>query len=736
MACAAGVASLLVATLAPIRVIAADPITFSNFAGAESPLNESGAWVPMFSMSPDRVQFQKNNRAYADSYIGTHNNHPAARTTAAVPADHYSEIVVGHIGSNRAYVGPMVRVQTGGAAVDSQYTWWASLAGGDNLALYRFECDGTGYTAKWLIPHSPVADGDRLRLIARGPVIYGIKNGLRDFIYNTGRDPVRYDGGTTGILAYSAGPTLTDATIASWSTGAAPASSGTWASSTFDGAEDPLDEGDRWYPLPGSSGFKKAGGLAMSNNPYEMSNLSGVWGIVPPPTQYSQVTLGPVDQSSGGGVVVRIDRSNIGPTGWLLFMWADSTRNGSGIFKLNPVGDATLVRPFFPIIVPGDKWRLAASGNTLEVFRNGVSQFTYTTDGSYPSGDVGIHAYSKLFTFEAWEGGETPPAPAAITDFAPTSGPVDTSVQITGTAFSGASAVTFNGSSASYTVISDTSIQATVPPGATTGPISVTTAGGTANSANNFTVTASPPTITSFAPASGPVGTSVQITGTAFSGASSVTFNGVNASFSVTSATMIQATVPSGATTGPISVTTPGGMANSASNFTVAPTITSLAPTSGPVGTSVQINGTNFGGASSVTFNGVSASFTVTSSTTIQATVPAAATTGAISVTTPGGTATSASNFTVMVRLSVTKTSTLGVGHGTVASTSSPGSANQIDCGPNCSVDFAYGTVVTLTATPALLSIFDGWTGCDSDAGSTCTLTMKSARTVTARFLP
>ena len=667
MASAAGVASLLVAALGPITVSAAGPITSSSFAGAEDPLRENGAWVPLFSMSPDHVQFQKNNGAFANSFNGAHNNHPSARTTAAVPVDQYSEIVVGHVGTNRAYVGPMVRVQTSGAAVDSQYTWWASLAGGDNLELYRFDCNGTSYSAQRLTPNTPVADGDRLRLVARGPVIYGIKNGVRDFIYNTGKDSVRYDQGTTGILAFSAGPTLTDAKIASWSTGAAPVSSGTWASTTFDGTEDPLDEGDRWYPLPGSRefNFKKAGGVAMSNSPYEEGLFSGVWGITPPATQYSEVTLGPVDPSSGGGVVVRIDRTNIGPTGWLLFMWADTSRWGSGIYKINPVGDTlTMVRPFSPTIAPGDKWRLAATGNTLEVFENGVSQFTYTTDGSYPTGDVGIQAYSKAFTFEAWEGGEL-----------------------------------------------------TSPP-------------------------ATPPTISDFAPTSAPVGTSVLINGTNFGGAGSVTFNGTNASFSVTSATAIQATVPPGATTGPIGVTTPSGTANSAGDFTVTaspsspPTVTSFAPTSGPVGTSVQINGTDFDGVSSVTFNGVSANFTVTSSTTIQATVPAAATTGTISVTTPGGTATSANSFTVMVRLSVTKTSTLGVGQGTVASTSSPDSANQIDCGTSCSVDFAYGTVVMLTATPDLISLFDGWTDCDSSSGTTCTVTMNSARTVTARFLP
>ncbi len=149
----------------------------------------------------------------------------------------------------------------------------------------------------------------------------------------------------------------------------------------------------------------------------------------------------------------------------------------------------------------------------------------------------------------------------------------------------------------------------------------MTTPGGTATSATNFTVV-SPPTISSFTPASGPVGTSVTISGTNFTGATAVTFNGTAANFSVTSDTAIQATAPVGATTGPLSVTAPGGTATSATNFTIVspPTISSFTPASGPVGTSVTISGTNFTGATAVTFNGTAANFSVTSDTAIQAT--------------------------------------------------------------------------------------------------------------------
>ena len=75
-----------------------------------------------------------------------------------------------------------------------------------------------------------------------------------------------------------------------------------------------------------------------------------------------------------------------------------------------------------------------------------------------------------------------------MASFSPPSGPVGTPVTITGTALLQATKVTFNNTTATFTVDSDTQITATVPAGATTGRIAATTPGGTAKSVTSFTV--------------------------------------------------------------------------------------------------------------------------------------------------------------------------------------------------------------------------------------------------------
>jgi hypothetical protein len=147
------------------------------------------------------------------------------------------------------------------------------------------------------------------------------------------------------------------------------------------------------------------------------------------------------------------------------------------------------------------------------------------------------------------------------------SGAVGAAVTIIGSSLSGASNVSFNGTPAAFQTLSPYQISAVVPAGATTGPIQVTTASGTLSSNGSFQVS---PTVSKFSPQSGPVGTVVTIVGESLSGASGVWFGAVKAvSVTILSDTQIRATVPAGATTGKITVTTRGGTAKSAHAFVV-----------------------------------------------------------------------------------------------------------------------------------------------------------------------
>jgi hypothetical protein len=235
------------------------------------------------------------------------------------------------------------------------------------------------------------------------------------------------------------------------------------------------------------------------------------------------------------------------------------------------------------------------------------------------------------------------PAPT-IESFYSDTGAEGEVVILTGTNLTDTTEVTFNDVATNFTVISDTSIAADVPL-TTTGPISITTPGGTATSATLFTFIPAP-SISSFTPESSSEGGEVTITGSYLTNATEVTFNGIPATgFSVISDSSITAYVPL-TTTGSISVTTPGGTATSTALFMFipAPTIVSFYPDKGQAGDEVIITGTHLSDTTVVAFNGVATNFTVVNDTSITAIVPLT-TTGPISVTTPGGTATSETSF-------------------------------------------------------------------------------------------
>jgi hypothetical protein len=158
-------------------------------------------------------------------------------------------------------------------------------------------------------------------------------------------------------------------------------------------------------------------------------------------------------------------------------------------------------------------------------------------------------------------------------------------------------------------------------------------------------------TISNMTPKEGPICTTVMILGSGFGasqGSSTVRFNGVLATPTAWSNTEIKVPVPAGATTGPVKICV-GGKCASAGTFTVTPTITSVSPLEGPIGTVVTITGTAFGssqGTSTVTFNGILATPTSWSATEITVPVPPGATTGPL-VVTVGGWPSNGISFTV-----------------------------------------------------------------------------------------
>ncbi|ATB33021.1 IPT/TIG domain-containing protein [Melittangium boletus] len=356
---------------------------------------------------------------------------------------------------------------------------------------------------------------------------------------------------------------------------------------------------------------------------------------------------------------------------WGFFLTVTALTLG-GCGDARPVSDASrgearqgLAAPTFTSFSPtsGRAWSstitLTGTGltGTRVVRFNGVAtEFTVNSD-TRVSADVPYGATSGPITLVTDSGSVSSPASFTVlpepepTGFSPRYGTAGTPVTLTGNNLTGATEVSFDGVDAtSFTVVDSTRITATVPPGATTGELRVYTPGGS-TSFGVFTVLGSAvPTLTSFSPASSGEGKRVTLTGTGFTGATSVSFNGADvSSIYVESDTSLYVYVPTGASTGRLRVYNSRGVGVSSSDFTVlpAPRITGFSPTSGPVGTVITLNGSGFTGATDVRLGNTPLAVTPQSDTQLTVTLPAGTLSGTFRVDTPGGRATSDSRFAV-----------------------------------------------------------------------------------------
>ena len=164
------------------------------------------------------------------------------------------------------------------------------------------------------------------------------------------------------------------------------------------------------------------------------------------------------------------------------------------------------------------------------------------------------------------------------------------------------------------------------------------------------------PSISGFEPSSATPGSTITITGSNFSttaSANAVKFNGVAAPVAAATATSLKVTLPSGATTGTVTVQATDGSTTSLAQFIVfapLPSITKFSPPYAAPGSIVTITGSGFGSApaeNTVWFNGAPAAVATASATSLTVAVPLSASTGSLALRTPGGEVTAAGTFTV-----------------------------------------------------------------------------------------
>ena len=362
---------------------------------------------------------------------------------------------------------------------------------------------------------------------------------------------------------------------------------------------------------------------------------------------------------AAAGVMIRETLTG-GSKNAFVFLNAPQYKDAEFSYRATTAGATTVSGS---VAAPPPYWiKLTRSGNTFTGYAspNGTTwtQIASQTISMATNVYIGLavtssyHLWTVTFDNVSVATGLTP----LVQTLSPNAGVVGTPVTINGTSFGstqGTSTVTFDGVPApSITSWSNNQIVVTAPAGVRTGPVVVTV---TPNASNADVIfTAWNPVITSLSPPAAAPGGQINLVGYGFGptqGNSYVQLNGVNVAtlppWSDTSVTMM---VPSGATSGPVTITV-NGITSNAMQFTpLEPlSITTISPAIGPVGTTVTINGAGFGPTQSdsvLTFDGTPATVTSWTDTSIIAFVSVGSSTGPISIVV-GGTSFIGPAFTI-----------------------------------------------------------------------------------------
>ena len=304
-----------------------------------------------------------------------------------------------------------------------------------------------------------------------------------------------------------------------------------------------------------------------------------------------------VYDAGGDQLVIGTGNTALGIT---LDFWALPLGNGTGWIALNTLGPIPLYRYLAAATYdPATRELLLFGGNTTGSdgaglndlwgldLSNPVSWVAYSPPGPRPIArwshmTVFHRASAQLYTYGGWDGDEyrgdvwaisrpNPDAPPVILGFTPRGGKAGDEIVINGSNVISPLEVTIGGAVAPILSSSFSSVRAVVPPGAITGPVTVTTVNGMATSEGEFFI-GELPELTLASPDSGRWGEVVELRGRHLATASKVVFGGTgSASFVVSSDTVLLATVDTLATSGTIKVTTLVGTGESAFTFMVIP---------------------------------------------------------------------------------------------------------------------------------------------------------------------